>query len=273
MKTLQDRVAVVTGAGSGIGRSVALELARRGAHLALADLDEAGMRETASQVEALGRKVTTHVIDVSDRGRMERFPDEVVEAHGRVHVVVNNAGVTVVHTVEKMDLDDFEWIMGINFWGMVYGSKFFLPYLLREDEGHIVNLSSVFGIIGVPNQSSYCSSKFAIRGFTESLRGELRDTAVRVTSVHPGGVDTNIVRSSRFRDSMTAQSKEELAETFRKATMTTPEKAGRLIADAIAAGRPRLLVGPDAKLLDKIQRLMPVRYRGLVDWLMRRGQE
>lgn len=269
MKTLHGRVAVVTGAGSGIGRGVALALARQGSHLALADSDPARLRQTATDARVLGSSVTTHVLDVADRRRMEDFSGEVLDAHGRVHVVVNNAGVTVVHTVAGMDLDDFEWLMGVNFWGVVYGSTLFLPHLLAQEEGHIVNLSSVFGLVGVPGQSSYCASKFAVRGFTESLRAELAGTAVGVTSVHPGGVDTDIVRSARFGDPVGGATREELAERFRQAAMTTPERAGQLIVAAIRHNVPRLLVGPDAKLLDKVQRLLPTRCSGLMQRFMR----
>jgi len=272
MKNLQGRVAVVTGAGSGIGRATAVELARRGAGLALVDVDRAGMDETAAQIEALDRGVSRHEIDVSDRQRMAALPDEVVAAHGAVDVVVNNAGVAVAHTVANMDLEDFDWIVGINFWGVVYGTRFFLPHLLARDEAHLVNVSSVFGLIGVPGQSSYCATKFAVRGFTESLCGELHGTSVGVTTVHPGGVATAIAERARFRDTINPDitSSEEVARRFEEVARTTPEKAGRLIADAIQRNRPRLRIGADARFLDRLQRLAPVRYLTPVNWVMRR---
>lgn len=272
MTSLPGRVAVVTGAGSGIGRATAVELARRGAEVALVDVDRSGMDETAGQIEALDRRVSRHEIDVSDRQRMAALPDEVVSAHGAVDIVVNNAGVAVAHTVANMDLEDLDWIMAINFWGVVHGSRFFLPHLLERNEGHIVNMSSVFGLIGVPGQSSYCATKFAVRGFTESLRAELRGTPVGVTSVHPGGVATAIAERARFRDTVNPNitTREEAARRFKDLARTTPDKAGRLIADAIERDRPRLRIGGDARFLDRLQRLAPVRYLGLVDRLMRR---
>lgn len=272
MTSLTGRIAVVTGAGSGIGRGTAVELARRGADVALVDVDRAGMDETAGMIEALGRGVSGHEVDVADRQRMAALPDEVVAAHGAVDVVVNNAGVAVSHTVANMELEDFDWIMGVNFWGMVYGTRFFLPHLLARDQAHIVNVSSVFGLIGVPGVSSYCATKFAVRGFTESLRGELRGTSVGVTSVHPGGVATPIAARARFRESINPDitSADEAARRFKEVARTTPEKAGRLIADAIARNRPRLLIGLDARIIDRLQRLAPVRYLALVDRLMRR---
>ncbi len=196
MRSFDDKVAVVTGAGSGIGRALAQELARRGAHLALADLSEAALADTAAGIAATGRRVTTHVVDVADAARMEAFAEAVVAAHGRVELLVNNAGVSVTGTLEEQSLDDWRWIVGVNFWGVVHGCKFFLPHLRKNREAHIVNLSSMLGFLGMPTQSSYCATKFAVRGLSEALWAELHGSGIGVTSVHPGGVKTNIVRAS-----------------------------------------------------------------------------
>jgi NAD(P)-dependent dehydrogenase (short-subunit alcohol dehydrogenase family) len=197
---LAGKVAAVTGAASGIGRALAEVLAQRGCSLALADLDAGGLAETARRVEAAGRRASTHVVDVADWERMVRFADEVVEAHGGVDLVVNNAGVSVTGTLEEQSIEDLRWIVGVNFWGVVHGCKAFLPHLRKRPEGHLVNLSSVLGLIGLPTQTSYCATKFAVRGFSEGLWAELADSRIGVTVVHPGGVRTNIVRASRTAD-------------------------------------------------------------------------
>ena len=274
MYDLQGKVAVITGAGSGIGRALSIALAKEGCVLALADINEAGLKETARLAQAHGVKVSSHRVDVSDKEQMRTFPEEVVKAHGRVQVLVNNAGVTVSHTVHDMTLEDFEWIVGINFWGVVYGCKFFLPWLEKEPEAHIVNLSSLFGLIGVPTQASYCATKFAVRGFTESFRAELEEggSPVRITSVHPGGIDTDIVRNGRFRQGVSGVSThEEMVEWFKKLAITTPERAAGEIVKAIKRARPRLLIGRDAKILSLIQRLMPVRYQAVVTAMLGRA--
>ena len=194
VRAFRDKVAVVTGAASGIGRALAQDLARRGADLALVDVSAAALAETAGLCAARGRGVTTHIADVADAARMKALAAEVVAAHGRVELLVNNAGVSVTGTFEEQSLDDWRWIVGVNFWGVVHGCKFFLPHLRRAREAHIVNLSSMFGLIGLPTQSSYCATKFAVRGFSEALWAELRGSGIGVTTVHPGGVRTNIAR-------------------------------------------------------------------------------
>jgi NAD(P)-dependent dehydrogenase (short-subunit alcohol dehydrogenase family) len=262
MRILKDRVAVVTGAASGIGREVSVALARAECDLAVADVNAQGLNETAGLIEQLQRKVSIHVIDVSDRRAMEALPEEVMDAHHRVHLVVNNAGVTVADNVREGLVEDFEWIMGINFWGVYYGCKFFLPLLLETDEAHIVNLSSVFGLVGVPHQAYYCTTKFAVRGFTESLRQELAETRVRVTCVHPGGIDTNIARNARFRrpGAMGGETHEDMIQRFTELAKTTPARAAEKIVEGIKKNKARVLIGRDAKMLDLIQRLFPVRY-------------
>src|SRR4029079_17978802 len=197
MKSFEGRVAAITGAGSGIGRALAQELARRGAHLALCDIDEVGLAETVALCEGSGVKVTSQRVDVANRDAMYAWADQVVAHHGKVNLIFNNAGVALGATIEAMSFDDFEWLMGINFWGVVHGTKAFLPHLKAAGEGHIVNLSSVFGLISVPTQSAYNAAKFGVRGFTDALRIELdiERCGVSATTVHPGGVKTNIARN------------------------------------------------------------------------------
>jgi len=265
VKDLKDRVAVVTGAAGGIGRATALELARQGCHLAISDVNEQGLASVAGEIEALGRKVSTHVMDVADKAAMEAFPQAVLDAHGRVDIIVNNAGVGVADRVESISMEDFEWIVGINFWGVVYGTRFFLPHMIKADSGHIVNISSLFGIIGVPTQSAYCATKFAVRGFTESLRIEMMGTGVGVTAVHPGGVKTDIARNARFKQGPDGSTdSDEAARNFDRVARTTPESAGRQIVRAIRRNQGKLRIGADARLLDRIARLMPVGYQRLI---------
>jgi len=269
MQTFTGRVAAVTGAGSGIGRALARELASRGAHLALADIDDEGLAETVALCEGGGVKVTATHLDVAERAAVEAWADQVVEEHGRVHLVINNAGVALAATVESMSYEDFEWLMGINFWGVVYGTKAFLPHLKAADQGHIVNLSSVFGLVSIPSQSAYNAAKFAVRGFTDALRMELEieGSSVSVTTVHPGGIKTNIARNARVDDSITAMAGESDPDAFDRMALTTPEKAAREILAAVEHDRRRVLVGPDGKVIDLISRLPA----GLYQWLLVKG--
>lgn len=261
-------VAVITGAGSGIGRALALRLAReRIAGLALADVDETGLSETAALVESLGVPTTTHAIDVSKLDDVKRLAEESVAAHGRVTHLVNNAGVGLLGTFEHISLDDFEWLMGINFWGVVYGCKVFLPILRQQPSAHIVNVSSVFGFIAPEEQSAYCSSKFAVRGFTESLRHELEGTNVFVSAVHPGGIKTNIARRSRLGMNTPKEWKEQGANFFDKVARTSPETAAGVIVRGIKSRNPRILIGPDARGIDLIARLFPIKYLKVLERL------
>jgi butyryl-CoA dehydrogenase len=252
------RVAAITGAASGIGRALACELAARGAALALADIDDEGLAETVSGC-AGGGKITAALVDVADRDAVNRWADRVIEDHGKVNFIFNNAGVALVATVEAMSYVDFDWLMRTNFWGVVHGTKAFLPYLKSTGEGHVINMSSAFGLISVPSMSAYNASKFAVRGFTDALRIELaaEDAGVACTTVHPGGVRTNIARNARLdnRDAAVAGGAERLCQNFDRAALTSPEKAAKQILAAVERNRRRALIGPDARLIDVISRL------------------
>ena len=263
MKTLRDKVVVLTGAGSGIGRALAVEAAGRGAILALSDRDEAAAAETA-RLAGAARSLVRRV-DVRSDDEVRAFAAAVEAAFGGAHVVVNNAGVSLSDTVGSMQRSDFEWLFDINFWGVVRGTEAFLPQLLRRDDAHLVNISSLFGLVALPSQSAYNASKFAVRGYTESVRQELDGTAVRVTCVHPGGVRTNIVRSGRHLRNSHGEptATEETAQQFDQVARTSPEAAARTIWGGVLANRPRVLVGRDAQLLDLVQRLFPARYPAL----------
>jgi NAD(P)-dependent dehydrogenase (short-subunit alcohol dehydrogenase family) len=260
MKSLQDKVVVITGAGSGIGRALALEAGRRGAVLALSDWNEDGVKETARS--AGGSRSLTRKVDVRSEKEVSAFADDVARELGGAHVVVNNAGVTVSDYVGAMKRTDFEWLMDINFWGVVRGTEAFLPQLKAKDDSHVINISSVFGLIGVPSQSAYNASKFAVRGYTEALRQELEGTSVHVTCVHPGGVKTNIVKNGRNRTNSTGAAIENdvMARDFEKIARTTPDEAAKIIWGGVLTDAPRVLVGGDAHLIDLVQRLFPTGY-------------
>ncbi|MCH2558186.1 MAG: SDR family NAD(P)-dependent oxidoreductase [Alcanivorax sp.] len=268
MKQFNDKVAVVTGAGSGIGRALAHQLAEAGARLALSDINESGLRDTARELGLGEDRLITEAFDVADRDAVYAFADRVAGHFGAAHLVINNAGVALGATVEDMSYDDFEWLMGINFWGVVYGTKAFLPHLKRAGEGHIVNISSVFGLIGVPTQSAYNAAKFAVRGFTESLRQELEIEGGRVscTSVHPGGIKTNIARNARMADGMEriTGDPEKARRDFEKMFRTTPEEAARTILKGVRGNKRRVLIGSDARAIDSMQRLMPTAYQRIM---------
>jgi butyryl-CoA dehydrogenase len=258
MQTFDGRVAAITGAASGIGRALARELAARGAHLALSDVDEVGLAETVALCEGAGTKVTSQRVDVADRAAVFAWADQVVADHGRVNLIVNNAGVALGATVDGMSYDDLEWLMGINLWGVVHGTKAFLPHLKASGEGHVVNLSSVFGLISIPSQSAYNMAKFGVRGFTDALRMELEieRCGVSATTVHPGGIKTNIARNARIDPSVEALGGgDQSGDEFDKIARTTPEQAARQILAAVQRNRRRALIGPDAKLIDLIARL------------------
>jgi short-subunit dehydrogenase len=266
LRALAGTVAVVTGAASGIGRALALRLAQEGCMLALADVDRGGLAESAAAARATGVRVSTHQVDVSDAAAMAEFRDAVLREHGRVALLVNNAGVAMVGTATELGLDDIAWLMGINFWGVVHGVKLFLPILQQQYDAHIVNLSSIFGIIAPPGQSAYAASKFAVRGFSEALRHELAaaGSTVKVSVVHPGGIRTPIAENARAAAGVSNTRRSELVARFARMARTTPEVAAARIVQGILRDEKRILIGRDARFIDRVQRLFPVSYLKIV---------
>jgi short-subunit dehydrogenase len=266
MSLTKESIAVLTGAGNGIGRALALQLAEeKVSALALADIDAEALAETANRVESAGTSVTTHVVNVAVLAEMQKFKEDVLAAHGRVTHLINNAGVSLFGNVAEVSLEDLHWLMNINFWGTVYGVKLFLPVLLEQPSAHIVNVSSVFGMIAPAGNAAYSASKFAVRGFTESLRHELEGTSIYVSCVHPGGVSTDIARRGRLGAGAASAAKEESVKFHAKVSKTTPEGAARQIIRGIKRRAKRILVGRDARLIDVIQRTSPVNYMTVMD--------
>lgn len=268
MKNLQQKVAVITGAGSGIGRALAQELACAGSRLALSDVNEQGLQQTVALCRSLGAEVRGYALDVADRDAVYAHAAEVLRDFGVVNMVVNNAGVALSAKIEELNWPDFEWLMGINFWGVAHGTQAFLPHLIASGDGHVVNISSVFGLVGIPKQGAYNAAKFAVRGYTEALRLEMRmqNRPVQVSCVHPGGIRTNIARAARKGES---DRDRDLGRDFDKLAMTTPEKAAQTIVRGILRNRGRILVGPDAGLFEWLQRLLGIHYQPVIRLLMR----
>lgn len=267
MRNLNGWVAAVTGAAAGIGRGLAHELARQGCELALCDLNAEGLEETRAALAAQGTKVTAARVDVADRDAVYGWADSVVAQHGRANLIINNAGVALAATLRNATLEEIDWLMGINFRGVVYGTKAFLPHITRAGEGHIANISSVFGLIGYPGNGVYNAAKFAVRGFTECLAMELalEKSPIGVTCVHPGGIRTTIARDARIGAAQPLDmTREEIDAAFKLATWTSPERAARVIVSGVRRRKRRVLIGPDARLISLMQRLMPVRYQHLV---------
>ena len=260
MSFLSEGVAAITGAGSGMGRCLAQQLAAMGASLAIADVNEKGLADTAASLGAAKGKVTAHVVNVADEARVKAFAEEVAAQHGRTTVVFNNAGVALLGNFEEVSVEDIRWLMDINFWGVVYGTHYFLPILKREKRAHIVNTSSVFGLVGVVGQAAYCASKFAVRGFTESLRNEMEGTNIFVTSVHPGGIKTDIARHAKAGAKAGASLYKDSVSRFDKVAMTTAEDAAARILRGVEKYEPRILIGSDCKTVDILQRLRPTGY-------------
>ncbi len=264
MTAIHGAAAAVTGAASGIGRALAIELATRGCDLALADRDEAGLQAVAAEIGRSGpRKVTVHRADIGEPAQIQDFAKTAISAHPALNILVNNAGVALLGQFAEIDQAQMEWLMNINFWGVVHGTRAFLPHLSRQREAHIVNLSSIFGIIGPPGQTAYAAAKFAVRGFSESLRHELQmeNSPVKLSVVHPGGVATNIARNSRSGTGMTDNARrDEAIERFETVARTAPTAAALCIIKGIEKNQPRILVGKDARVADLLQRLRPATY-------------
>src|SRR5712691_7953659 len=264
MTAIRGSAAAVTGAASGIGRALALELAARGCDVALADRDEAGLQTVAAEINRThSQKVTAHRVDVGEPQQIADFAQAATSAHPGLNIVVNNAGVALLGQFNQIDQAQMDWLININFWGVVHATRAFLPQLSRQREAHIVNLSSIFGIIAPPGQTAYAASKFAVRGFSESLRHELQAAAspVRLSVVHPGGVATNIVRNSRTGVGVTDNERRAGAiGRFDSVARTTPAAAALRIIKGIEKNQPRILIGNDARLMDLLQRFLPATY-------------
>ena len=266
MKNFKNKVAAITGAGSGIGQQLAILLAKQGCHLSLSDINEKGLQQTVELLKPYSTiTVTTKKLDVSDREAVKQWAQETVQDHGSVNLIFNNAGVALGSTVEGATYEDLEWIVGINFWGVVYGTKEFLPFIKQTQDGHIINISSLFGLTAQPTQSGYNATKFAVRGFTESLRQELdiEKSGVSSLCVHPGGIRTNIAKSAKMSDSLNSLGMDptKSIQNFDKLLRTPPEEAARQILQAVLKNKRRLLIGSDAKILDAFQRVFPTGYQ------------
>jgi short-subunit dehydrogenase len=267
MRDLRNKVVVVTGAASGIGAALARGLSKRGAALALVDVDETRLKEIVTELSGKDKRVTAHVADVGDRKSMEQLPEEVMREHGSIDVLINNAGVSVGAMFADHSIDDAEWLLRINLMGVIYGCKFFLPYLQKGKEGHIVNLSSMFGLFSMPGQAMYSASKAGIRAFTEALWTELAGSSIRLTTVHPGTIKSNFIRSARMPD---LEAKARAANMQERYGMPT-DKAAEKIIRAIEKNKLRVLVGIDAYIGEFLKRLFPVGLQRMLTLLFRLG--
>jgi NAD(P)-dependent dehydrogenase (short-subunit alcohol dehydrogenase family) len=267
---LKGRTAVVTGAAGGIGRGIALALGRRGCHVALADIDDAGLTRTADEVGALGVRASCHHLDVADAAAVAAFPQRVITEHPGVDVLVNNAGIALAGRFEQIAADDFDMLIAVNFFGVVRMTRAFLPLLHKSDDARLVNISSVYGLIAPPGNTAYAASKFAVRGFSESLRHELEGSTIGVTVVHPGGVATSIARNARLPAGIDPVEAEVRRKALEALLRMKPEDAGEIIVRGVENRRVRVLVGADARRVALIERLMPVKYWKMIRRSVRR---
>jgi short-subunit dehydrogenase len=265
---LKGAVAVITGGAGGIGAALALALARRGCHLALADTSRARLESVSAAARALGVTVSTHLLDVTDAGGIAALPAAVLGTHGRVSLLINNAGVALGGTFEDVPEAEFDWLMAVNFQGTVRMTRTFLPLLRRESAAHIVNLSSLFGLVAPPGQVAYAASKFAVRGFSEALRHELDETPITLTVVHPGGIRTNIAASARFHGKLTKEQADAQAKAWDRLLRHSADEAAASIIKAIERREKRVLIGSEAKWVDVIQRLFPANYWRIIKGLV-----
>lgn len=262
MSQYVNKVAVITGAASGIGQALAIQLAERGCHLALADRDLEGLEAVKLQVESLGVNCLIQDLDVANNEQFIEFSKSVSDKFSSIDMLFNNAGVSLIDSVENQSLKDFHWLMNINFWGVVHGTSAFLPYLKKSPSAHIVNVSSLFGLLSLPLQSAYNSSKFAVRGFTEALKMEMAGSNVSVHCVHPGGIKTNITNNAKISSPHVVKS--EILADFNKQAKTTAEQAAAVIIQGVEKNKRRILIGGDAKLLDRIVRWFPATYEKIL---------
>jgi short-subunit dehydrogenase len=276
MRSFNNKVAAITGAASGMGRQLAVQLAGHGCHLALSDVNESGLAETQALARQANRaiRISVRTLDVSDRKAVFDWADATAREHGKVNLIFNNAGVGLASTAEATKIEDFTWLMNINFWGIVHGTQAFLPHLKESGDGHIINVSSLFGLLAAPGTSAYHAAKFAVRGYTESLRQELdmMKYGVSATCVHPGGIKTAIAQNARTDESMAALGIDPRTskEKFSKNLITSAEQASATILKSVQNNKRRVLVGWDAIVLDKVQRLFPAAYAVIVGMILRR---
>ncbi|HUH74775.1 MAG TPA: SDR family oxidoreductase [Chitinophagales bacterium] len=266
MKSFKTKVAVITGAGSGIGRALAIQLATEGASLALTDLNVEGLKETVQRCESVGAKVFSTVSNAAKLEEVKSFVQNVITQYGRVDLIFNNAGIALgKKTLLESNYEEWEKIMGVNLWGVIYGTKEFLPHLLKQPEAAVINISSIFGLAGIPEQTPYCTTKFAVRGFSESLRGELENTNVQVYCVHPGGINTNIAEDALKEAQGNPQKLKEVTN-FKKMLVHSPEKAAHVILSAVKKQNYKVLIGEEAYVFDAMTRIFPLNYNKIIEF-------
>lgn len=261
MGLFKGKIAVITGAASGIGRELALQMSREGAAIIAADYDKKNLDETEKLVKSSGGTAFGFKVDISDSKQVNKFAADVKKKHGSIDMLINNAGVTLFGKFDELKMADFEWIMNINLWGAIYTTKAFLPELKDKQGAYLVNVASIFGVIGTGNQSAYCATKFGLRGFTEALQDELHAFPVKVISVLPGGIKTNIAKNARvIKDGSVLKDTAKLEKRLAKISKTTAAEAASQIIEGMRKNKARIRIGSDARFLDRLQRLVPVKY-------------